>query len=93
MAHGTRNPAGVDSVWQIIDALRTSAPAAEVRAAFVELVDPSVPAALAERLAEAGLRPGDAVVLAGAGSSDPDAVASVRMQADLLAAELAARTG
>lgn len=49
--------------------------------------------ALADRLAEAGWQPGDAVVLAGAGSSDPDAVASVHQQATLLAAELAGRAG
>lgn len=55
--------------------------------------DPLLAVALADRLTEAGLEPGDAVVLAGAGSSDPDAVASVHAQADLLAAELAARTG
>jgi sirohydrochlorin ferrochelatase len=35
-------------VWQIIDALRTSARDVEVRAAFVELVEPAVPAALAD---------------------------------------------
>jgi sirohydrochlorin ferrochelatase len=55
--------------------------------------DPLLAVALADRLAEAGWHPGDAVVLAGAGSSDPDAVASVRTQAALLAAELATRTG
>lgn len=146
MAHGTRNPAGVNSVWQIIDALRTLAPGIEVKPAFVELVDPDVPTALAEipphrravlvplllssgyhdrvdlpaaieaarpataraavlgpdpllavaladRLDEAGWRPGDAVVLAAAGSSDPAAAASVRTQADLLGRELSARAG
>ena len=55
--------------------------------------DPLLAVALADRLVEAGLAPGDAVVLAGAGSSDPDAVASVSVQAGLLAVELAARTG
>ena len=50
--------------------------------------DPLLAVALADRLAEAGWRPGDAVVLAAAGSSDPDAVASVHRQAALLAAEL-----
>jgi sirohydrochlorin ferrochelatase len=45
--------------------------------------------ALADRLREAGWHPGDAVVLAAAGSSDPSAVASVHTQADLLRAELA----
>ncbi len=141
MAHGTRNPAGVHAVWQIVDALRSSAPALEIRAAFIELVqpdvrtalagipadrravlvplllasgyhdrvdlpaaiatirpgtahapvlgpDPRLAVALADRLREAGRRPGDAVVLAAAGSSDPAAVASVRTQAGLLAAEL-----
>jgi sirohydrochlorin ferrochelatase len=146
VAHGTRNPAGVDSVCQMIDALRTRRPDLDVRLGWIELVEPDVPTtladipphrtavlvplllssgyhdrvdlpaaiaatrpgtahaavlgpdpllavALADRLAEAGRRPGDAVVLAGAGSSDPDAVASVRTQAGLLAAELTARTG
>ena len=50
--------------------------------------DPRLAVALADRLREAGRRPGDAVVLAAAGSSDPAAVASVRTQAGLLAAEL-----
>jgi sirohydrochlorin ferrochelatase len=47
--------------------------------------DPLLAGALADRLAAAGRRPGDAVVLAAAGSSDPDAVAAVHAQADLLA--------
>jgi sirohydrochlorin ferrochelatase len=55
--------------------------------------DPLLAVALADRLDEAGRRTGDAVVLAGAGSSDPDAIASVHRQAALLAAELTARTG
>lgn len=42
-----------------------------------------------ERLEEAGWRPGDAVVLAAAGSSDPRALADVRVVASMLAA----RTG
>jgi sirohydrochlorin ferrochelatase len=50
--------------------------------------DPLLAGALADRLAEAGRRPGDAVVLAAAGSSDPDAVAAVGAQAELLAAVL-----
>ena len=144
VAHGTRNPAGVHSVLQIVDAVRAQRPDLDVRTAWIELVEPGVPAvladlppdrravlvplllssgyhdrvdlpasiaatrpgtahaavlgpdpllaiALADRLAEAGRRPGDAVVLAAAGSSDPDAVASVRTQAQLLAAELATR--
>jgi sirohydrochlorin ferrochelatase len=141
VAHGTRNPAGVDAVLQIIDGLRRSSPSREVRAAFIELAEPDVrtalagipadrravlvplllapgyhdrvdlPAAiaaarpatahapvlgpdpllaiaLAERLRDAGRRPGDAVVLAAAGSSDPAAIASVHTQAGLLAREL-----
>ena len=51
--------------------------------------DPLLADALADRLAEAGLAGVDAVVLAAAGSSDPDAVASVHIQATALAA----RTG
>jgi sirohydrochlorin ferrochelatase len=130
-------------VLQILDNVRASAPSLEVRAAFIELVDPDVatalagipadrhavlvplllssgyhdrvdlPAAiaatrpgtahapvlgpdpllalaLADRLRAAGRRPGDAVVLAAAGSADPDAVATVHTQAGLLAAELGA---
>ena len=46
--------------------------------------------ALADRLAEVGRRPGDAVVLAAAGSSDPHAAGSVRDQAALLAERLGA---
>jgi sirohydrochlorin ferrochelatase len=55
--------------------------------------DPLLAVALADRLAEAGYTAGDAVVLAGAGSSDPDAVGSVHVQAELLAAELTRRAG
>jgi sirohydrochlorin ferrochelatase len=55
--------------------------------------DPLLAAALADRLVEAGARAGDAVVLAAAGSSDPDAVASVHTQAGLLAEELTRRWG
>jgi sirohydrochlorin ferrochelatase len=50
--------------------------------------DPLLAVALVDRLHEAGHRPGDAVVLAAAGSSDPAAVEAVRTQAALLAAEL-----
>jgi sirohydrochlorin ferrochelatase len=60
--------------------VRTDVPAQ--LAAFPEVVlaetfgpDPLLVAAAAERLAEAGARPGDAVVLAVAGSSDPHAQA------------------
>jgi sirohydrochlorin ferrochelatase len=44
--------------------------------------------ALVDRLRSAGWRPGDAVVLAAAGSSDPAAIASVHTQATLLRTEL-----
>ena len=50
--------------------------------------DPLLSVALAGRLAEAGLSGADAVVLAAAGSSDPDAVASVHTQAADLASYL-----
>ncbi|HVK21167.1 MAG TPA: sirohydrochlorin chelatase [Actinokineospora sp.] len=50
---------------------------------------PSLVAAMHERLSEAGWRPGDAVVMAAAGSSDPRALADVRRAAMLLGA----RTG
>ncbi|MEV4218329.1 CbiX/SirB N-terminal domain-containing protein [Nonomuraea sp. NPDC049725] len=46
-------------------------------------------AALAARLAQAGLRAGDAVVLGAAGSSDPAGLADVRAAARLLSARLA----
>ncbi|MFI6532438.1 sirohydrochlorin chelatase [Nonomuraea sp. NPDC050547] len=49
---------------------------------------PLLSRALARRLTEAGLRPDDAVVLAGAGSSDPAALADVRAQARLLSVRL-----
>jgi len=141
VAHGTRDPAGVRTVRQIVDALRGSAASSEIGVAFLELAEPDVPTALAgipadrravlvplllasgyhdrvdlpaaiaaarpgtahasvlgpdprlavalaDRLREAGRRPGEAVVLAAAGSSDPTAVESVRTQAGLLAAEL-----
>jgi sirohydrochlorin ferrochelatase len=67
-------------------AIRTARPDA-VRAAALG-PHPMLTRALVDRLAEAGRRPGDTVVLAAAGSSDPDAVAAVHSQAALLAAEL-----
>ncbi|SDJ47210.1 Sirohydrochlorin ferrochelatase [Actinokineospora alba] len=45
---------------------------------------PSLVAAMHDRLSEAGWRPGDAVVMAAAGSSDPRALADVRRAATLL---------
>jgi sirohydrochlorin ferrochelatase len=141
VAHGTRDPAGIDTVSQIVHGMRAARPVLDVRLAWIELVPPDVrsalaaipsgrpvvlaplllssgyhdrvdlPAvvravrpdsvrapvlgpdrllatALADRLAEAGRRPADAVVLAAAGSSDPAAVAAVREQAALLAEAL-----
>jgi sirohydrochlorin ferrochelatase len=55
--------------------------------------DPLLAVALADRLDEAGHRPGDTVVLAAAGSSDPAAVASVHEQGRLLSIELTRRSG
>ncbi|TDQ44185.1 sirohydrochlorin chelatase [Actinorugispora endophytica] len=46
--------------------------------------DPRLVVAAAARLAEAGRRPGDAVVLAAAGSSDPSALAEVATAAERL---------
>jgi sirohydrochlorin ferrochelatase len=53
--------------------------------------DPLVVRAAARRLAAAGWRPGDAVVLAAAGSSDPAALAEVRAAARTLAVEVGRR--
>lgn len=50
--------------------------------------DPRLAAVLERRLREAGLRTGDAVVLAAAGSTDPRAVADCHRQAALLALRL-----
>jgi sirohydrochlorin ferrochelatase len=50
--------------------------------------DPLLVTALTRRLGEAGVPPGTPVVLAAAGSSDPQAAADVQDQANLLAAEL-----
>jgi sirohydrochlorin ferrochelatase len=52
--------------------------------------DPLLVTALTSRLAEAGVPDGTPVVLAAAGSSDPQAADQVQAQADLLAAERAA---
>ncbi len=53
--------------------------------------DPLVVRAAGRRLAEAGWRHGDAVVLAAAGSSDPAALAEVRAAARTLAVEVGRR--
>lgn len=50
--------------------------------------DPMLVAAAADRVRAAGWRPGDAVVLGAAGSSDPDARAEVRRAARALGREL-----
>ncbi|QNG19395.1 sirohydrochlorin chelatase [Rhodococcus triatomae] len=50
--------------------------------------DPVLAQVLRERLVEAGWTPGDAVVLAAAGSSDPRALADVRRSAAMLASLL-----
>ena len=50
--------------------------------------DPLLAGAVRDRLAEAGWRYGDAVVLAAAGSSDPAALAEVRAAGRMLAAEV-----
>ncbi|GAA3741169.1 sirohydrochlorin chelatase [Spinactinospora alkalitolerans] len=52
--------------------------------------DPRLAAAAARRLARAGRRPGDAVVLAAAGSSDPDALVQVEAAAHRLSRVVAA---
>jgi len=52
---------------------------------------PDLATAMAERLAEAGWRPGDAVVFAAAGSSDPRALADVHSAAALLESHLVTR--
>ncbi len=51
--------------------------------------DPALAGVMALRLRAAGWRPGDAVVFAAAGSSDPRALADVRRAADMLAERLA----
>lgn len=63
-----------------------------VRAAVTPALGPDVEvvAAVADRLAEAGHREGDAVVLAAAGSSDPDALAEVEAAARMLGTSLGA---
>ncbi|AWG99812.1 cobalamin biosynthesis protein CbiX [Rhodococcus ruber Chol-4] len=145
VAHGTRNPRGVETIAALADAV--SHEVGTTRVAFVDVLGPSpsevlrrsgrptvlVPAFLAsgyhvhadvprevtdsghravavtralgpdpvlarvqlQRLAAAGWRPGDAVVLAAAGSSDPRAVGDVRRAAGMLSAlaRVAVRVG
>jgi sirohydrochlorin ferrochelatase len=78
--------AGYHDRVDIPAAIRSTRPDA-VQAAVLG-PDPLLAGALADRLVEAGRRPGDTVVLAAAGSSDPGAIAAVHTQAALLAADL-----
>ncbi|MBJ8338343.1 MULTISPECIES: sirohydrochlorin chelatase [Antrihabitans] len=139
VAHGTRNPRGVEMIAALAEAV--SERVATVRVAFVDVLGPSpsevlasmdgeavvVPAFLASgyhvhtdvprevagfdgvevtsamgpdpalarvlalRLREAGWQPGDAVVLAAAGSSDARALHDVRRAAGLLADRVGSR--
>ncbi|OLL16624.1 MULTISPECIES: sirohydrochlorin chelatase [unclassified Rhodococcus (in: high G+C Gram-positive bacteria)] len=145
VAHGTRNPRGVEMIASLADAVSRDVGA--TRVAFVDVLGPSpaevlrdsgrptvlVPAFLASgyhvhadvprevadsghpavavtralgpdpvlarvllhRLSAAGWKPGDAVVLAAAGSSDPRALGDVRRAADMLSAlaRVAVRVG
>ncbi|EME51597.1 MULTISPECIES: sirohydrochlorin chelatase [Rhodococcus] len=145
VAHGTRNPRGVETIAAVADAV--SREVGTTRVAFVDVLGPSpaevlrgsrrptvlVPAFLAsgyhvhadvprevaesghpavavtralgpdpvlarvqlQRLAAAGWRPGDAVVLAAAGSSDPRARRDVRRAAEMVSslAGVAVRVG
>ncbi|SLM99789.1 Siroheme synthase / Precorrin-2 oxidase / Sirohydrochlorin ferrochelatase / Uroporphyrinogen-III methyltransferase [Brachybacterium faecium] len=50
--------------------------------------DPRLAEVMAQRLAEMGLRPGDAVVMAGSGTRDPEGVEQVRTMARLLGRRL-----
>lgn len=67
-----------------------AARAPHLRVAFAPPLGPHplLVEALYERLLEAGWTPGDAVVLAAAGSRDPDSAADTRSTADLLAERL-----
>lgn len=138
IAHGTRDPGGVDTVLALLDQVRRLRPGLTVAAGFVDDASPSAAAALAglsgpltvlpllltagshtkgdipavvrlareqgrdvrygrplgphpallevlaDRLGEAGVPPGAPVVLAGAGSADPDANAELARTARLL---------
>lgn len=55
--------------------------------------DPRLATVMAERLLEAGLAEGDTVVMAAAGTSDPDGLAMVEQMRDLLAETLGAEIG
>jgi sirohydrochlorin ferrochelatase len=141
VAHGSAHPAAAQTVAAIARNVTRLAPVIDVRVAFVQHGEPSLPRALAEagknavivplllstgyhlttdiaavaagdagqawpvagplgpdqllvtalthRLAEAGVPDGTPVVLAAAGSADPEAARQIAAQAGLLAAALA----
>ncbi len=71
--------------------ITSAARAADARVAAPLGPDPLLATALAARLAQAGVPAGTPVVLAAAGSSDPQAADDVRRQAQLLAELVSAR--
>lgn len=134
VAHGTRNPAGQQTVRDLLQRVRAARPSLDARESYVDVQqpdlaaslsdvgasvvvplllstgfhirvdiaqavqahpearsapplgpDPALAAVLADRLAQAGLREDDAVVVAGAGSSDPDGADNVTQTGKLLA--------
>jgi sirohydrochlorin ferrochelatase len=140
VAHGSSHPQATATVTALARQVTRLAPVIDIRVAFVQHAEPSLPQALADaghdavivplllstgyhlttdiakaasppqqpawrlagplgpdhllvtaltrRLAEAGVPPEAAVVLAAAGSTDPAAAAQITAQATLLAAEL-----
>ncbi len=137
VAHGSSYPQATQTVTALARQVSRLAPVLDIRVAFVQHAEPSLPQALSQvgrdavivplllstgyhlstdiaaaarnparqvadplgpdqllvtamirRLAQAGVPDGTPVVLAAAGSSDPDAARQVAAQADLLAAEL-----
>jgi sirohydrochlorin ferrochelatase len=141
VAHGSSHPAALRTVTALARQVRRLAPVIDIRVAFVQHAEPSLPAALAaagdgavivplllstgyhltndiavaaspadrpawrvagplgpdhllvtalsHRLAEAGVPDGTPVVLAAAGSTDPEAARQIGAQAELLAQSLA----
>lgn len=77
----------IEGAATAMDTAITSGPAVAPRVAGPLGPDPLLVTALTGRLAEAGVPDGTPVVLAAAGSSDPEAADQVQAQADLLAAE------
>ena len=100
LAHGTEDPAGQATWDRLASALDRALPGVEVRLAYagvaspslpdvlVELPDPGLVGVLLDRLAEAGAEPGDTVLLAAAGSTDPVAQDDLRTAAALLTARV-----